>query len=737
MNSFAYPLFADGMRAQADEYLDEYRYLRYSYDNLNRLIKEESYETETYSGYGYTTDYTYDLVGNRTERLVTVDNSYGQSILDTCYIYYPGTDKLYQEINHNTDVVCAAVQWDNDKYAYAYAGEGGISYKLPGREKRVGQFAAFVLGLPSIWSKILLIAALILVPVTFFGPVVFGFVSTKFFKSDFDSAYPRTHLSLYHRCMCVLLAYVFLLGPDALQTLSYAASDYSQLSTLAWGKDGTTITYDYDNNGSLTSKTTTEGPDTIEEIFYSYNLQGRLAKVETTPYDAQGQPLDSAVTEYRYNTSGIRVSAYSYDTPDGGQNKFNVTCTDYLIDPSNHTGYAQVSEETTYDDDGQGGWIPTTRIQYTIGDDVISQTESTSTDGGITWIAEDLDGDGINDTEYMLYDGHGSTRELVRHTLLDMDDPPDGVGETPDIVDSYSYDGYGALLQNKVAFEDPLYTPPGTTLKQDTSLLYAGEMFDFDNQHYYNRARWYNPYNGLFNRTDPYAGNRADPQSLHKYLYCHNNPINAIDPGGLQTSVKELNVTMLIRLVVIASLSIDVIQCLQGRPSLSLSLIKLIEFIFIGIGELLSNVAYVVHEAYIAIAAAISSMISKAYEYIKKADAKLRKLGTNYDLVIQTPTPPRLAPRLPARYAPLLGDWLTLQFGGPPGRIAGLCLSNKRTRNPRHEFVIIRFDYHPFPKIPGTPTTSLFVIHWHSSFDPHPRHARNHHEIYRFPPGSI
>jgi hypothetical protein len=31
---------------------------------------------------------------------------------------------------------------------------------------------------------------------------------------------------------------------------------------------------------------------------------------------------------------------------------------------------------------------------------------------------------------------------------------------------------------------------------------------------------------------DDFAGNMQDPQSLHKYTYVHNNPINAIDPSG-------------------------------------------------------------------------------------------------------------------------------------------------------------------------------------------------------------
>ncbi len=73
---------------------------------------------------------------------------------------------------------------------------------------------------------------------------------------------------------------------------------------------------------------------------------------------------------------------------------------------------------------------------------------------------------------------------------------------------------------------------PGYVSQQATSLLYAGEYFDSDSQHYYNRARWYNPLTGLFNRVDPFAGNLNDPQSLHKYLYSHNNPANNIDPSG-------------------------------------------------------------------------------------------------------------------------------------------------------------------------------------------------------------
>jgi len=73
---------------------------------------------------------------------------------------------------------------------------------------------------------------------------------------------------------------------------------------------------------------------------------------------------------------------------------------------------------------------------------------------------------------------------------------------------------------------------PGYTPAQATNILYAGEQFDTDALQYYLRERYYNPLNGRFNRIDPFSGNTHDPQSLHKYLYGHNNPVNGIDPSG-------------------------------------------------------------------------------------------------------------------------------------------------------------------------------------------------------------
>jgi RHS repeat-associated protein len=62
--------------------------------------------------------------------------------------------------------------------------------------------------------------------------------------------------------------------------------------------------------------------------------------------------------------------------------------------------------------------------------------------------------------------------------------------------------------------------------------LYSGEQFDSKIGQQYLRARYYDPATGRFNRLDPFFGNLNDPQSLHKYLYCHADPISMTDPSG-------------------------------------------------------------------------------------------------------------------------------------------------------------------------------------------------------------
>ncbi len=68
-----------------------------------------------------------------------------------------------------------------------------------------------------------------------------------------------------------------------------------------------------------------------------------------------------------------------------------------------------------------------------------------------------------------------------------------------------------------------------------TEFLYSGEQFDAKIGQQYLRQRYYDPSTGRFNRLDPFFGNLSDPQSFHKYLYTHADPVNGIDPSGMMS----------------------------------------------------------------------------------------------------------------------------------------------------------------------------------------------------------
>ncbi len=230
------------------------------------------------------------------------------------------------------------------------------------------------------------------------------------------------------------------------------------------------------------------------------------------------------MVDYAYNDSGIRVSAYSFtvaqnylDTQDEQTYATGKQTTLYLIDAQNPTGYAQVIAELTYNkaNPDPATDTPTSIRSYTIGDDMLAQTD---------------DPLGSGTPEYLLYDGQGSTRQVIDINKVIL---PNG---------SYSYDAYGMMLGG-----NPTAAAPAAT-----NLLYTGEQYDANLQQYYLRARYYNPSNGRFNRMDPFAGNSSDPQSLHKYLYCHANPINAIDPTGQFATLEIL--TTLTTIVTLAAI---------------------------------------------------------------------------------------------------------------------------------------------------------------------------------------
>jgi RHS repeat-associated protein len=179
-------------------------------------------------------------------------------------------------------------------------------------------------------------------------------------------------------------------------------------------------------------------------------------------------------------TNGATTATLTYDA-DGNRTKkvVGATTTWYLVAAVNPTGYPQVVEEHT------GASPGTLSRRYTYGLDLISQTVGST-------------------TRFFGTDGLGSTRFLL-----------DTSGT---LTEHYGYDAYGTIIVSNAA--------------PSTVYLFAGEQWDPDLGLYYNRARYLNVGLGRFWNYDSFEGSPTDPLSLHKYLYCHANPVSGIDPSG-------------------------------------------------------------------------------------------------------------------------------------------------------------------------------------------------------------
>ena len=522
-SSFAYTLAADGQRVSVREQIEDvvgtgydYHEKTYTPDALNRLTLEKVVETDgnwENPTTQYEVRYKFDLAGNRVKRQVDA----GGTKQTTSYSYDAATDRLeeeYTEVNwvkaHQNEYPVYLADNDGDK-----DGQRLVWMKMPSKWWGVG-----------LWVALGVMLTLLLLP------------------QVLPNA-GKKRLRVWYRGTTWLMVAVFILGPFSLEVMATTNTQYEQLSSRmaqVWSDTGSTIDYTYDKNGSLTQKDVTNSSDD-HTVDYAYNLQGRLAIVTTTRVDDLDYPTpdgdydDHLIEEvlYFYNSDGIRVGKeyrlfHDIDeetnpTANVRVQQGNTTTTDYLIDPANHTGYAQTVIEVT--DNGS----QVDRVSYTVGDDVIDETLSTDIGAGGT--------PSLGDPDYLIYDGQGSVRHRVAYG---------GSGDlneyTSQSIDfnTEQYDAYGNSLIPQV----------GDTLG------YAGEHWDNNAKHYYNRARWYNPANGRFNRVDPFAGNNADPQSLHKYLYAHNNPVNNIDPSGNMSLVmKAITVGAIAGLLMAAWSAID------------------------------------------------------------------------------------------------------------------------------------------------------------------------------------
>ena len=274
--------------------------------------------------------------------------------------------------------------------------------------------------------------------------------------------------------------------------------------TLAWAYDGLyrltnevlsgasptgTNSYRYDTVGNQTNRTvvatgltnqsfTFNTNDWLISDVYDSNGSTRTNGANIYFYDVENRLTNATVAgttvSYTYNVDGVRVSKTI-----GG------TTTLFLVDDQNLTGHAQVVEELSV----SGGSTNLVKV-FTHGLDLIAQRQ--------------VSGNVLN---FYGYDGNGNTRYLS--------------GTNAAVSDTYVYDAFGTLL-----------TSTGST---SNNYLYNGEQYDPTLALYYLRARYLNTGTGRFWTRDRFRGRTENPGSLHRYVYCADNPVNCSDPSGKES----------------------------------------------------------------------------------------------------------------------------------------------------------------------------------------------------------
>jgi RHS repeat-associated protein len=252
--------------------------------------------------------------------------------------------------------------------------------------------------------------------------------------------------------------------------------DYNDTNSTSYVYDSLGNRVNVNENGSVTSyvRNSLNQYTTVSGASYSYDDNGNLTDDGTYKYyyDCENRLTnvndsgDNPVASYKYDFKGRRVRKIVYGTPD--------VATKYCYD----------GDQIIAEYDGSNNLLR--KFVYGAGiDEPIIMIVETGVYAG---------------TYYYHFDGLGS---VIALSNID--------GE---IKEQYSYDVFGQ---------------PSTASSVGNPYLFTGREYDSETEHYYYRARMYNPVIGRFLQTDPigYTG------GLNLYTYVGNNPVNWTDPYGL------------------------------------------------------------------------------------------------------------------------------------------------------------------------------------------------------------
>jgi RHS repeat-associated protein len=321
------------------------------------------------------------------------------------------------------------------------------------------------------------------------------------------------------------------------------SSDRLQLTSLGYAKSGTTLfslSYGYtsgqSNNGQITN--VADNVDSGRNSSYSYDALARLSAASTSgssgfpqwglswTYDIYGNRTAQTVTAGSAPSNSLSVSTstnqitntgFSYDA---NGNMTNDGVNALVYDAENHLF-------TSTGTGGTGGYLYDgngLRVEKCVGNCSGATTYAKIIYSGAKPIAEYSTATGL--TEY-IYSGGALLATIdssgTRYHHPDHLSPRVTTDSSGNVIGQQGHYPFGELWYPTSGSPSTKYQ--FTTYERDTESGndYAQARYDI------NRL-------GRFNSPDPLAGHIGDPQSLNRYSYVRNGPIDFEDPSGMKTT---------------------------------------------------------------------------------------------------------------------------------------------------------------------------------------------------------